>query len=117
MLVTHLLQKGGATFATPYVAVKLGVSDDPNAVAAIGKILGQSELARHADVLGNAMKILILLFTLFGISFKILGLFFEDEVPAWAWIVSSFVNLVLAVVFGMYLFSYGPFAEGPLAVP
>jgi len=117
MSVTHLIQKGGATLATSYVANKLGVSSDPNAVAAIGKTLGESEFARIANTLGNVLKILILIFTLWGITFKILGLFFGDEVPAWAWIVSSFINLAIAVLFGMYVYDVGPFAKGPQAMP
>lgn len=111
--VTHAIQKGGAAVATPWVVDTLGASGDAGASAVIGKILRDSEAAANISMLGNIVKALIALVTLFGLSFTILKLFFDKEVPAWAWIGSSLVNVFLVALFSMYLFDYGPFQPRP----
>ncbi|MFH2061328.1 MAG: hypothetical protein ABIJ59_20895 [Pseudomonadota bacterium] len=111
--LTHVIQKGGAAVATPMVVKALGATNDPAATTVIGNIVSGSEIAKHAQLFGNFLKLVIFAGTFFGISLKLLGLFFHDDVPGWAWITSILVNLVLTTVFGLYLFDIGPFAPSP----
>ncbi len=111
--LTHVIQKGGAAVATPIVVKALGAANDPAATKVIGNIMSGSEVTKHVQLLGNFLKLVIFAGTLFGISLKLLGLFFHDDVPGWAWITSILVNLVLTTGFGLYLFDIGPFAPSP----
>lgn len=110
IVLTHAVQKGGAAVATPLVTNALGLSGDPAATAAIGNIITGSEVAKNAQILGNLFKLLIFAGSCFGISLTVLKLFFNDNVPRWAWITSILVNVALTVVVALYLFDVGPFA-------
>ena len=111
--LTHVVQKGGAAVATPLVTNVLGISNDPAAATAISSVISGAEVAKHAQILGNFLKLIIFAGSCFGITLKLLRLFFDDTVPRWAWITSILINIVLTVVAGLYLFDIGPFAPGP----
>ncbi len=108
----HVAEKVGAPFIGQALASASNVGSDPVLVEATTQVVAK-ELSAMPGWLGDTLKLLIVIGTLFGVGFKLLEFFFGKTRPTWAIVLMCVINFGLIGWAAMGIFELGPYAPPP----